>query len=541
MTATLTMPRMGETMESGRIASWLKKPGDSFRRGETILEIETDKVTVEMPALDDGRLIEILATEGTEVAVGEALGRYDRSKTVAPANAPEAKVKDSGTAAPPDTTPRAAGLTALTLPRMGETMEEGRVVAWLKQPGQAFKRGDVIVEIETDKTTVEVPALVDGQLVDIVAHPGTSVAVGAPIGHYSHQGGAVATPVPSAASSDTSAPPLAAPILASVLDAKPTPVEQPPAAAAPHRLRATPLARRMARTCGVDLAALVGSGRRARIEKRDVEAALATRGSEPAARAEVSTPGVLFLDLPDGRLAYRDWSPATMRGTVLFLHGFSADGATWAGFASALTRQGLRVIAPDLPGHGATTLEAEAHGDMTAAVLALTARLGLQGCHLVAHSMGAAVAVRAALEGLRLSRLTLVAPAGLGSEIDADFVTGMAEVRSAGALPHLLRRLARRIPPMSRPQLDLMAADFARGRLKRLAENLVDGGRQAVDIVADLRVLQVPTRIVWGVEDRIIPWTQVAQVPSAMPIHLIAGAGHMPHWDNPQDLAALFT
>jgi len=94
---------------------------------------------------------------------------------------------------------------------------------------------------------------------------------------------------------------------------------------------------------------------------------------------------------------------------------------------------------------------------------------------------------------------------------------------------------------MSRPQLDRMAADFARGRLKRLAENLVDGGRQAVDIVADLRVLQVPTRIVWGVEDRIIPWTQVAQVPSAMPIHLIAGAGHMPHWDNPQDLAALFT
>ena len=75
MSALLTMPRMGETMETGRIAAWLKKPGDRFERGETLLEIETDKVTVEMPALDSGRLVEILAPEGAEVAVGAPLGR----------------------------------------------------------------------------------------------------------------------------------------------------------------------------------------------------------------------------------------------------------------------------------------------------------------------------------------------------------------------------------------------------------------------------------------------------------------------------------
>lgn len=73
----LTMPRMGETMETGRIAAWLKRPGDSFERGEIILEIETDKTTVEVPALDDGRLSEILAQEGAEVAVGEPIGRYE--------------------------------------------------------------------------------------------------------------------------------------------------------------------------------------------------------------------------------------------------------------------------------------------------------------------------------------------------------------------------------------------------------------------------------------------------------------------------------
>ncbi len=520
MTTVLTLPRMGETMESGRIAAWLKQPGDAFKRGETILEIETDKVTVEMPALDDGRLVEILAAEGSEVAVGAAIGRYDQAQ---PAAAP--------TAAPPT----AAAAVALVLPRMGETMEEGRVVAWLRQPGQSFKRGDVIVEIETDKTTVEVPALDDGQLIDIVAEAGTSVAVGEPIGHYAPSGGPGAAPAaaPQAAATDAPRP-------ARSEAAAPAPSAQP---IPTPRLRATPPARRMARAGGLDLAGLVGTGRRARIEKRDVEAALARQGAAaPTARAEPSTPAVLVLDLPAGRLAYRDWAPAgEARGTVLFLHGFSADGATWAGFASALSRQGLRVVAPDLPGHGATTIEADAPGGMTAAVLALGTELRLEGCHLVAHSMGAAVAVRAAMEGLRPARLTLVAPAGLGSEIDAEFVTGMAQVRSAGALAHLLRRLARRVPPMSPPQLERMAMEFARGRLGRLAQNLVEGGRQAVDIVADLRALKLPTRIVWGLEDRIIPWTQVAAVPSSMPIHLIAGAGHMPHWDNPQDLVALFS
>ncbi len=528
MTAILTMPRMGETMETGRIAMWLKKPGDTFSRGETILEIETDKVTVEMPALDDGCLVEILATEGSEVAVGQALGRYDPSKSIAtPGAAP-----DPHPPSPP------VVVVPLTLPRMGETMDEGRVVAWLKQPGQTFARGDVIVEIETDKTTVEVPALDDGQLVDILAQPGASVAVGEPIGHYARRGGP-AVPDPA---TDVTPPKARIPTLADATDAGAVPARagQFTAATSTGRVRATPLARRLARNGGIDLARLTGSGRRGRIERQDVETALAGRGSGPIARAEGSTPEVLYLQLPEGRLAYRDWTPAGTRGTVLFLHGFGADGSTWAGFASALSHQGFRVVVPDLPGHGATGIEAEAPDGLAAAVHALVEALGLENSHLVGHSMGAAVAVRAVVEGLRPDRLSLVAPAGLGSEIDAGFIDGMANLRTPGALSHLLRRLARRVPPMSGPQLDRMAAEFARGRLKRLAASLVDHGRQAIDIVADLRSLETPTRIIWGVEDRIVPWTQVVQVPSALPIHLIAEAGHMPHWDNPRDLIALF-
>ena len=77
LSITLKLPRLGETMEEGKIARWMKKPGDQFRRGETLVEIETDKTVVELPALVDGVLQEILAVDGAELKVGEPLCRYN--------------------------------------------------------------------------------------------------------------------------------------------------------------------------------------------------------------------------------------------------------------------------------------------------------------------------------------------------------------------------------------------------------------------------------------------------------------------------------
>ena len=73
MTSVFKLPLLGETMETGRVAQWLKQPGQSFRRGETIVEVETDKTTVEVPALSDGTMVEILAEAGKELKVGEPL------------------------------------------------------------------------------------------------------------------------------------------------------------------------------------------------------------------------------------------------------------------------------------------------------------------------------------------------------------------------------------------------------------------------------------------------------------------------------------
>ena len=523
MSGLITLPRMGETMESGRVSAWLKKPGDTFERGETIAEIETDKVTVEMPALDAGRLTEILVPEGSEVAVGAPIGRYDAAAGAA--SSAGSAIEASAPARP---------LAEVTLPRMGETMEEGRLTAWLKKPGEVFRRGEMLAEIETDKVTVEMPALADGELVAILVQEGESVAVGTPIAHFAPKGGAAPEAATDAPARTAASPPL---------QAAPAPKAASALTSTVGRSRATPLARRLARQAGLDLTRLEGTGRRGRIEMHDIEAALVGRDQLSVARegAQTSLPALRFVDLPQGRMAYREWAPAgEPRRTILFLHGFSAESGTWAAVASSLGREGARVIAPDLPGHGETTIAAPNFEACCEAVAAFAKTLELVTAPVMAHSMGGAAAIRLAAEGsLRPAALTLLAPAGLGGVIDADFVQGMAEVTTGGALAHLLRRLAQRPPTLSRAQLEAMAQRFAAGRLERLAATLAPNGRQGIDVVADLAALTMPTRLIWGLEDRIIPWTQVAAAPPRTAIHLIADAGHMPHWDKPQDLAAL--
>ena len=399
----------------------------------------------------------------------------------------------------------------LALPRLGETMESGRVVTWLKQPGEAFRRGETIVEIESDKTVVELPALADGRLIEVLAPAGADVAVGAPLCRYEAAGDAPPdddmpeeTPAAVAVAATMPAP------------AAPAPSPRPDTG----RPRATPLARRLAAREGIDLAALGGSGRRSRIDARDVRAAIAVAA-------------------PDA-LAVRRW-PAigAERGAVVLLHGFGGDAQTWAALAAHLARQGLAVSAPDLPGHGATTLAAD---DLDAFVSPLAPLLaGKAPVELVGHSLGGAVAtLLARAHSERVARLTLIAPAGIGDAIDADFVHGLAAVRGAGGLAHLLRRLSPHPPALSPEQLAAMAGRLAAGRLAALADAIAGGGRQQIDILPALAALPMPVRVVWGVADTIIPWTQVRSLPPRTAIHLIAGAGHMPQWDAPQHIAALF-
>lgn len=410
------------------------------------------------------------------------------------------------------------GIVNLPLPRLGETMEEGRIVAWLKQPGERFKRGEILLEVETDKTVVEVPALQDGVMVEHLAAEADMVPVDAPIARIEVAGLIEARATPKAVA--TSAPAVSIP--------------SAPAAARAETdgVHASPRARRLARDRGVDLATLIGSGRNGRISGEDVLAAGTARSNAPQA-VQVAT--------VRGTIQVREWAAAGQRrGDAFLIHGLFADAESYTLVARRLAKGGLRVLAIDLPGHGgsdaaATTLEQLV--DATATVLRV---LAVGPIRLVGHSLGAMVAVRLAADGdVTLDRLMLLAPAGLGREIDAGFIDGMIAAKTIADLERELAKLdGGALSPTYLAEL-LSRIQARRPMLRALAASINDAAGQRHSILADLERVTMPVTVLFGLEDRIIPWQHAAQLPARAAVHFVRDAGHMPHWAAPNLVAEL--
>ncbi|WP_174548916.1 biotin/lipoyl-containing protein, partial [Actinomadura formosensis] len=184
-------------------------------------------------------------------------------------------------------------MTEILMPRLSDTMEEGVISSWQKQPGDEVAVGDVLVDIETDKAVMEFEAYEAGVLEKILVPEGESAAIGAPIAVITPAGGAKQPAPPQAAAEPEAAPepaPKAEPKPEPKPEAEPeaAPAPQPAAEAparAPERSAASrppssPLARRLARDHDIDLAALTGSGPGGRIVRADIEAAI--RAGAPA-------------------------------------------------------------------------------------------------------------------------------------------------------------------------------------------------------------------------------------------------------------------
>ena len=166
----------------------------------------------------------------------------------------------------------------ITMPKMGFDMQEGTIVRWLKKPGDAVRRGEPIAEIETDKVTIEIEAFESGTLTEIVVQEGQSAPVNAVIARLDGGNGSQA-PVPVAAAPAVP-PPAEVPPPPAPLPETPAPLAEPPADIGD--IRASPLARRLAREYGIDLRQVRGSGPAGRIVKEDIEAYLSARGGAPA-------------------------------------------------------------------------------------------------------------------------------------------------------------------------------------------------------------------------------------------------------------------
>ncbi len=297
MALEFKLPNIGEGIAEGEIVKWLVKPGDTVAEHQPVVEVMTDKATVEIPAPQAGRITELRAKEGEVVPVGKVLFVLESGAAkaapapAAPAPAPAkaapapAAAKAAPAAAAP--LPKAGGATlAFKLPDIGEGIAEGEIVKWLVKEGDAVAEHQPVVEVMTDKATVEIPAPAAGVIAAIKVKAGQVVPIGTVLFDLATGAGAAAPAAHEPA------------VLTPVRAAAPAAAAAPATAARSGNghVRAVPSARRVARELEVDLGQVPGSGRGGIVRRADVEAfatrapAAAPAASASAASAAPSTP-----------------------------------------------------------------------------------------------------------------------------------------------------------------------------------------------------------------------------------------------------------
>ncbi|MBA3999012.1 2-oxoglutarate dehydrogenase complex dihydrolipoyllysine-residue succinyltransferase [Brevundimonas sp.] len=267
--ADILTPTLGESVSEATVAKWTKKAGDAVKKDELLVELETDKVSLEVVAPADGVLAEITAGEGDTVTAGAVLGKVTEGGAAAPAkDAPRAEKAEAKPEAKPAKAAGKAETIDLTTPTMGESVAEGTMGAWSKKAGDAVKKDEVLVEIETDKVAVEVSSPADGVLAEITAEQGATVTPGQVIGKVAAGEGAAASAPSSPAANAGSA---------QVADK----------ADAPHL---SPSVQRIVAEKNLDPKAIEGSGKDGRILKGDALAAADAPKAAPAAAPAPAAP-----------------------------------------------------------------------------------------------------------------------------------------------------------------------------------------------------------------------------------------------------------
>ncbi|WP_322865144.1 2-oxoglutarate dehydrogenase complex dihydrolipoyllysine-residue succinyltransferase [Aquicoccus sp. G2-2] len=273
MATEVRVPTLGESVTEATIATWFKKPGDAVAVDEMLCELETDKVTVEVPSPVAGTLGEIVAQEGDTVGVDALLATISEgAEEAAPEKAKPAakKANDTGedASAKPPAKQTSGDAIDVMVPTLGESVTEATVATWFKAAGDSVAQDEMLCELETDKVSVEVPAPAGGVLTKIVAAEGTTVAAGGKLAVIS--GGADGTVEP-ALRSDGDAESEGG----SGTDGK--------------DVANAPSAEKMMAEKGIDAKDVKGTGRDGRIMKEDVARAAASPAPAATAPAPAAT------------------------------------------------------------------------------------------------------------------------------------------------------------------------------------------------------------------------------------------------------------
>ena len=534
MPVEVILPKVDMDMTHGTLATWHVLPGETVAKGAALFDIETDKAAMEVEAPASGRLAGVTAQPGDKVAVGTVVALiYAEGETPA-----EERVEVS----PPGPAPVAAitGAVEVILPKVDMDMSHGTLAAWHVAEGETVAKGAALFDIETDKAAMEVEAPASGILHHIMAQSGEKVPVGSVVA-YIYPAGAAVGPRPARSSAqvakdaDTgkrpapSVPPATEPVEAAS-------VAMPPAGASP---RATPAARAAARKAGIHLSRVAGTGPRGRIQRDDIASFTPPQADAPHA------PAVAAVWTPEaGKLHV-----TTRRGTgtpLLMLHGFTADSQSWAPLEKALggDRSLIRI---DLPGHGRSPRRrVGSFAELARQVVEAfdEACLEHDRIDILGHSLGGALALALAdIRPRRVRSLALIAPAGLGPQINAQALAGITRATRAESLAPWLRLLTATPETISddyaKAAMRLRADAELRAYQADLTGVLFPDDVQPFDLRPALSRVDCPTTLIWGRKDHILPWQQSISVHGDFALHLLADAGHVPQIECPERVARI--
>ncbi len=359
MAEAIRMPLLSDTMKEGVIAAWHKKVGDKVKSDDVIADVETDKATMEVMPYVDGTLLyigveqgkaakvndiiaiigkegedfkSILAADTVQSSTGAAEAKEQPSESSKqssakqePAQQPQGNAQSSAPKqdAPAKQAPKSGDATVIRMPLLSDTMKEGKIVAWHKKEGDKVKSDDILADVETDKATMEVMPYVDGTLLYLGVKEGEVAKVNDIIAIVGKAGTDIQPFLqdePAAeAQSGSEAASQAAPAENSAASASNTASANnaPPASAETaqtagtnddDRVKASPLAKKLAQDKGIDIHQIKGSGDGGRIIKRDVDSfkpsqqqaapqqvasQQASSAQQPSKQAVATTPAVL--------------------------------------------------------------------------------------------------------------------------------------------------------------------------------------------------------------------------------------------------------
>jgi pyruvate dehydrogenase E2 component (dihydrolipoamide acetyltransferase) len=344
----------------------------------------------------------------------------------------------------------------IVMPKWGLSMQEGKLTGWLKPVGAEVKRGDEIMEVETEKIANVVEASDGGSLRRIIGEPGTVYPIKALLG-----------------------------VLAD-----------------------------------------------ADVSDREIDEFIAAYVTPAVADEEAEAgPVYEFADTAFGRLRY------AKRGTgdeaVLLIHGFGGDLDNWL-FNIDVLAESATVFALDLPGHGESTKSVAdpSLAGLERAVVAFMDAVGIEAAHLVGHSLGGSIAMQTAIDApARVRSLALIASAGLGPEINTDYIGRFIAAASRRDLKAVLEQLFANPSLVSRKLVDdvlrYKRIDGVTEALSAIASANFAERRQARQLGDAAGATGLPILVVWGREDAIIPAAHAGGLGEHARSEVIGGAGHM--------------